>query len=174
VHGGGQIGLGIAGTAIGRYLALSVLKRIERFVGMEHRAALDVTTENGAQIGAALAAELIERGYQVRLQAGCGAPIMLYLLAARTPQSTYRPEVLRHANRQGALVEVMRSGASCPATCRHDAGVAALLYSRHNPRPPRAAATRAARPQRRRASSRSGLACAASARDSSATDPRYG
>jgi putative Mg2+ transporter-C (MgtC) family protein len=60
--GGGQYTLGIAGTGLG-YLVLSVLKRIEDRLPIEHRATLNVTVEGN--IGEALAAGLAERGYHV-------------------------------------------------------------------------------------------------------------
>ena len=66
--GGGQIGLGIAGTAIG-YVVLSLLKLVEDSLGVERRATVTLTTGNGSGISEALTARLSERGYRLRLHA---------------------------------------------------------------------------------------------------------
>src|SRR5579872_1163327 len=51
--GGGQIGLGIAGTVVG-YFVLGLLKRVEGMAAVERRATLNIVSENDAEISAAL------------------------------------------------------------------------------------------------------------------------
>ena len=62
--GGGQIGLGVAATAIG-YIVLSLVKRAEERLPLERRATLVVTIDGDADLGSTFAASLAARGYRV-------------------------------------------------------------------------------------------------------------
>ena len=70
--GGGQIGLGVAGTAAG-YVVLAVLKWIEERLPIERSATLDVTIEDNTGLRDTLAASLTEHGYRVVERAASSA-----------------------------------------------------------------------------------------------------